>query len=336
MQKLDLKITELESPEYSRIVERAEKRIEEAISDALVSDQTRDNEIEISSFPIAVMMVAAANDTFLKRRYALAEAKRAYSILKQENKQKLTEIAQVFDWKIKPAQTNSRTGTTALSDFAIYFTNYLRNTGGLRESKWKLVNRTILSGQVYVTKDEAARLLAEEVRAHIEKKLEQEMGFTLPQTVIKRAERLKQLAFTKRGQIRQEEMPKETTIEAFPPCIRQLYNSAQAGRHISHIGRFALTSFLINSSMPVENVIECFRPASDFSERMTRYQVEHIAGDRGSRTKYIPPRCDTLRTHGVCPGMDEICRRVRHPLTYYKRKLRLIKTQTAPATAARA
>lgn len=331
-----MKITELESPEYSRIVERAEKRIEEAISDALVSDQTRDNEIEISSFPIAVMMVSAANDAFLKRRYALAEAKRVYNILKQEDKQKLTEIAHIFDWKIKPAQNHSRMPQTAPSDFTIHFTNYLKNTGGLRESKWKLVNRTMLSGQVYVAKNEAARLLAEEVRAHIEKKLDQKIGFTLPQTVIKRAERLKQLALTKRGQIRQEEMPKETIIEAFPPCISQLYNSAQTGRHISHIGRFALTSFLINSGMPVENVIECFRPASDFSERMTRYQVEHIAGDRGSRTKYIPPRCDTLRTHGVCPGMDEICRRVRHPLTYYKQKLRLIKTQTAPATAARA
>ena len=333
-----MKITELESQEYSRIVERAEKRIEEAISDALVSDQTRDNEIEISSFPIAVMMVSAANDSFLKRRYALAEAKRVYNILKQEDKEKLTEIAHIFDWKIKPAQNHSRMPQTAPSDFTIHFTNYLKNTGGLRESKWKLVNRTMLNGQVYVAKNEAARLLAEEVRAHIEKKLDQKIGFTLPQTVIKRAERLKQLALTKRGQIRQEEMPKETIIEAFPPCIRQLYNSAQTGRHISHIGRFALTSFLINSGMPVENVIECFRPASDFSERMTRYQVEHIAGDRGSRTQYIPPRCDTLRTHGVCPGMDEICRRVRHPLTYYKRKLRLIKTQTqtAPATAARA
>ena len=335
MQRLDLKITELDNPEYSRIFERAEKRIEEAILYALVNDRTRGDEIEIPSFPIAVMMVAATNDPFLKRRYALAEAKRAYNILKQESRQKLTEVAQVFNWKIKPAKTDMATPQIAPTNFTLHFTNYLKNTSNLRESKWKLVNRTMLNGEVYLTKDEAARLLAEEVRAHIEKKLELKIGFALPQTVIKRAERLKQLFLTKRGQMRQEEMPKETTVDAFPPCIRQLYNSAQTGRHISHIGRFALTSFLINSGMQVETVIECFRPASDFSERMTRYQVEHIAGDRGSRTKYIPPRCDTLRTHGVCPGMDEICRRVRHPLAYYRRKLRIIKTQT-PATAARA
>ncbi len=281
------------------------------------------------------MMVATTKDSFLKRRYALAEAKRAYNILKQENKQKLTEVAHIFYWEIKPTQAETAVPQTAAADFTIHFTNYLKNTSNLRESKWKLVNRTMINGEVYVTRDEAARLLAEEVRAHIENKLDLKIGFTLPQTVTKRAERLKQLSHTKRGQIRQEEMPKETTIAAFPPCIRELYNMAQTGRHISHIGRFALTSFLINSGMTIENVIECFRPASDFSERMTRYQVEHIAGDRGSRTKYIPPRCDTLRTHGVCPGMNEICRKVRHPLAYYRRKLRLIKTHTT-ATKERA
>jgi len=330
-----LKITELDNPEYSRIVDRAEKRIEEAILYAMVSDQTRNSEIEILSFPIAVMMATAANNPFLQRRYALAEAKRAYNILKQESRQKLTEVAQVFNWKMKPAKIDAATSQAAASDFATHFTNYLKNTGNLRESKWKLVNRTMRSGEVYLSKDEAARLLAEEVRAHVEKKLDLKIGFTLPEAVTKRGDRLKQLFLVKKGQMRREEMPKETTVDAFPPCISQLYNMAQTGRHISHIARFALTSFLINSGMTVENVIECFRPASDFSERMTRYQVEHIAGDRGSRTKYIPPRCDTLRTHGVCPGMDELCGKVRHPLAYYRRKLRIIKTQT-PTTATRA
>jgi len=84
--------------------------------------------------------------------------------------------------------------------------------------------------------------------------------------------------------------------------------------------------------MTVESVIDLFRSLSDFNERMTRYQVEHIAGGRGSRTKYIPPRCDTLRTHGVCPGMDDICKTIRHPLGYYRRKMRVVRTE-APAAS---
>jgi len=271
------------------------------------------------------MMVSTTNDSFLKRRYALAEAKRAYNLFKQENKDKITQIANTFDWKIKPAKSE-------LADFVLHFTHFLRNTTGFHETKWKLINRTMLNGEVLLTKDETARLLAEEVRGHVEKKLDTKMGLELPQSLSNRVERLRQLFLSRKGKMRLEEMPKEIVLDAFPPCMRALHNSALGGRHISHVGRFALTSFLINSGMTVENVVDCFRSSSDFNERMTRYQAEHIAGGRGSRTKYIPPKCDTLRTHGVCPGMDEICRRIRHPLAYYRRKLRIMKTAETPTT----
>jgi len=72
--------------------------------------------------------------------------------------------------------------------------------------------------------------------------------------------------------------------------------------------------------MPPEKVIDLFKSFSDFNERMTRYQVEHIAGERGSRTRYIPPKCGTLKTHGVCINPDELCKRVHHPLAYYRIK----------------
>jgi DNA primase large subunit len=77
--------------------------------------------------------------------------------------------------------------------------------------------------------------------------------------------------------------------------------------------------------MPPEKVIELFRNISDFNERMTRYQVEHIAGERGSRTPYISPKCDTLKTHGVCTNPDELCKRIHHPLTYYRIRLKTAK-----------
>jgi len=324
-----LKITDLTSPEYTQVLSRAEKRIEEAILYALVSEQERNDEIEILSFPIAVMMVSTTNDPFLKRRYALAEAKRAYNLLKQENKDKITQIANTFNWKIKPAKSET-------ADYTLYFTDYLRNTTGFQETKWKLVNRTMLDGEILLTRDETARLLAEEVRGHIERRLETKTGLELPEGIINRVERLQQLYQSRKGKMRLEEMPKEIVLDAFPPCIRQLYNTILSGRHISHVGRFALTSFLINSGMTVDNVVDLFRSLSDFNERMTRYQAEHIAGGRGSRTRYIPPKCDTLRTHGVCPGMDEICRRIRHPLAYYRRKLRIMKTATETPTAPRA
>jgi DNA primase large subunit len=323
---LDIKIDELASSEYNRILDRAEKRIEDAIINAIVDRKLRQNSIEIPSFPIAMMMVAAIDDSFIKKRYALAEAKGAHNQLEEEETERILEIAKNFNWKIKPArdETNEYKRTY---DFLLHFTDFLKNSTNFHETEWKLVNKPVSNGIVYIKKKDAIRLLQEEIRKHIEAKLNAKVG-TLPPNIMNRIERLKQLLAEKKGKIRLEEFPKKVVLSALPPCIKELYDATASGHHISHIGRFALTSFLVNIGMTPENVIDLFRSFSDFNERMTRYQVEHIAGERGTRTKYVPPRCDTLRTHGICHTTEEACKRLRHPLTYYRRKLRTMKTKT--------
>ena len=317
VKELDLKIEDISE----LILNRAEHRIEEALLYALVSTELRKEEIEISSFPVAVMMVASTTDKFMKKRYALAEAKRIYELLEEESKDKILEVTRVFNWKIRTVDDKPP------YEFALFFTDYLRNAAKIQAKGWKLVNRLVLNGEVYLIKGNVARLLQEEVRMHIEKKLDVKEKVALPQNVADRVERLKQ-AFTKqKGKIELEGFPKEVVISAFPPCAKHLYDEIASGHHLSHIGRFTLTSFLTNIGMTAEEVVDLYRSLSDFKERLTRYQVEHIAGGRGSRTKYIPPRCDTLRTHGVCTDMDKICERIRHPLAYYRKKLRTIKAE---------
>ena len=325
MKKLDIKIDDLASAEYKSVLDRAESRIEEAILFRTVSQKSSNDDVEIPSFPIAVMMVAATADSLIKSRYALAEAKRVSDLLKDERKEKVTEIANNFNWKIRPIEGHIN---VTPYDFALHFTDFLKNATGFHDKKWKLVNRLALNGEVYLTKSEVSRLLEEEVRRYVEGKLDTKVE-SLPQSIMNRVNRLKKLAIEKRGEIRLEEIPKSVILAAFPPCIKGLYDTMASGRPVSHIGRFALTSFLINIGMTVENAIDFFRSVSDFDERMTRYQVEHIAGVRGSRTKYIPPRCDTLRTHGICHTTDEICKKIRHPLAYYRRKLKTIKAEVA-------
>jgi DNA primase large subunit len=307
------------------VLDRAESRIEEAILFRTVSQKSPNDDVEIPSFPIAVMMVAATADSLIKSRYALAEAKRASELLEDERKEKVMEIATIFNWKLRIVEGEINAPPY---DFALSFPDFLNNATGFHDKKWKLVNRLLFNGEVYLTKHEISRLLEEEVRRYVEGKLDTKVG-SLPQSIMDRINLLKQLAIAKRGEIRREEIPKDVIIAAFPPCIKGLYDTMASGRPVSHIGRFALTSFLVNISMSVEDVVNFFRSVSDFDERMTRYQVEHIAGVRGSRTKYIPPRCDTLRTHGICHTTDEMCKRIRHPLAYYRRKLKTMKTEVA-------
>ncbi len=265
------------------------------------------------------MMVVALANSYLKKRYALAEAKGVYHQLEEEDSEKIIELAKNFDWNIKLVEDDAN---IEIYSFSLHFTNFLKNATVFRDEKWKLVNRLMFQGDVYLTKSEASRLLQEEVQKYIEGKLNVKID-SLPPNIMERTEQLKRLFVEKRGKFRsEEEIPQTVVTAAFPPCIRGLYDTIKSGHHLSHIGRFTLTSFLINIGMTVENVVDLFRSFSDFDERMTRYQVEHIAGEKGGRTKYIPPRCDTLHTHGVCVGADDICRRIRHPLAYYRRKLR--------------
>ena len=316
VEDLKLNIRDLSDPD-DPVVERAEDRLQEALLFATITKYSKKEDVEILSFPVAVLMASATKDPLIKRRYALAEAKRAYNLLKTEPKEKIMKIAENFQWKILQVNTSEKTPY----QFKIHFTDYLKNTTSLRRKKWKLVNRLLNNGNVYITKNEAARLLAEEIRRHIEGKMGTKELPELPENIMKKVESIKTLAITKREKIKLEEVPKTVVMEAFPPCIKSLYEKLSSGGHLSHIGRFALTSFLVNIGMPTEAIIDLFRNLSDFNERLTRYQVEHIAGERGSRTRYIPPKCETLKTHGVCINPDEICSRIRHPLMYYRRKL---------------
>jgi DNA primase large subunit len=321
---LGLQIEDLTSPAMEQILKRAEKRVREAITSARVTRDLRNIGTEISSYPVALLLVAATENSFVRKRYALAEAKQASMDLVCETKEKVLRVAENFGWKISLSPRNSKLP----QDFILHFSDYLRNTTHLSiDKKWKLINRILVDGDVYLNHSDIVRLLEEEIRKNIEERLTSTELTKLPPQITEIANRLKNLAVEKVGAAEMEGFPKVVVQEAYPPCIVALYEAASSSRHLSHIGRFTLTSFLINVGMSPEKLTELFKGFSDYNERMTRYQVEHIAGVRGSRTRYTPPNCDTLQTHGVCINRDANCRNARNPLICYRKKQRQLSPQ---------
>jgi DNA primase large subunit len=323
---LGLDINELESDFFVPFMDRAEKRVKEALLDVSdyaktqPLDDPKDYELELFSFPIAVMLVVGAEESFIKSRYALAEAKRASTLLDTEENEKLLEVANNFGWNARLVTDSDLQPYS----FAVRFPVFLKNTTSsavVHDNRWKLVNHLVIDGEVYLTGKEVSRLLEEEVRKYVEGRLDTKIK-SLPSSIMARVTRLKQLAAEKQEQIRLEEMPDRVVMDAFPTCIKGVYDRIAAGRPASHLGRFALTSFMLSVGMSPEDVFKFFRSVSDFNERMTRYQVEHIAGTRGSGTKYTPPNCATLRTHGLCVSPEYECRGAVNPLICYKRKLK--------------
>jgi DNA primase large subunit len=313
IEKLELTIQNLINPENAPILNRAQQRIENAINNVTVGDMVKDKTTEISSFPTAIILALATKSSLIKKRYALSEAKTAYNKMLSEPKTKILAIAQDFDWDL-----TLNVGQLPY-DFCLSFNSYLQNASHLRDGKWKLVNRVLSNGKVYLNHAETVRLLQEAIKNRIEKRLDLSELKNLPNGISEIADKLNLLAQETIGQ-ELDSLPKVVVQEAFPPCVNALYAAASQNRHLSHIGRFTLTSFLVNVGMSPEKLTELFRSFSDFNERLTSYQVEHIAGERGSGTKYKPPQCSVLKTHGVCVNSDELCRRIYHPLGYYKRK----------------
>ncbi|MFW9853280.1 MAG: DNA primase regulatory subunit PriL, partial [Candidatus Thorarchaeota archaeon] len=190
----------------------------------------------------------------------------------------------------------------------LHFIDYIKNIKNMNELKWKLTNRYLKDGYVEITRNEAARLIEEEIQSKILEKTKRKIG--PPEVLEEILENIK-------------EITKKKIV--LPPCIKKLFDTLSAGGRLSHLGRFTLTSFFVNTGASEEDIMNFFKSASDFDENKTKYQIEHISGRKGGKTKYKPPKCDTLKTHGLCFSPDEICNRIAHPLSYYKLKIKLRK-----------
>ena len=321
---VDIRLEELDRPEFAKAVSRALQRIQETLDIGIVTWKNLANEaereIEVLSFPIAAAIVINIGDDFLRRRFADAESKRSYSLLVEtENDAKVVENAvKYLQWRARVVPLGRRPWPSA--EVALHFVDYLRNAVRFHEDEWKLVNRTLNGGEVFLRKNELARLITEEARARMGKMLEHSPRADLPPSLAEKVEEIKRVLIQRKEKFGTEELPKTIVVTAFPPCVRKLNDALTNGQHLSHMGRFTLTSFLLRIGRSAEELVKLYTSVSDFSESLTRYQVEHIAGQKGSGTQYTPPNCRSLQTHNLCPGSDDLCKTLRHPLSYYRRK----------------
>ncbi|MDD4162706.1 MAG: DNA primase large subunit PriL [Methanothrix sp.] len=264
---------------------------------------------ELLSYPLARVMVSCLGDGILLRRYALAEAKLAYRRMQNE-KEGLTMLAD--DLGLHPQGPGP---------YKIHFSEYIRSAHGMHSPKWKLTNRDLFQGYLTVTEEELKRIMEEAAREKVLKglplpvdekicaSLEEYLGPLKEQLEVIRARDKVDLGKVEEG--------------AFPPCIKKMLSDVAKGTNLAHSARFALVSFLLQINMTPEEIVSLFNTSPDYDAEKTRYQVEHIAGASG--TIYKPPACATMTTYGNCPGEDELCRRIRHPLSYYERRMRTFK-----------
>ncbi len=323
---IKLTVEDLTTSIGRKILERAYEKIIEAIKYSRTTiDLSQDPEVEILSFPVTLLLLTLLGDKSLIIKYAVAESKRVGELLKTESLEKLYYIAKnTFNWYIELC--NEEVNGIKFN-VKIHFTDYIKFIPQ-SSKEWKLVNRFVKQGMVYIHKSELARLLEEAVKKLIIEKCEKANVFipNIPSIVAEYLEKISRVWSRNRADI--ETVTKITTEHSedlYPPCIKKLLDDLKSGKNLPHAARFALATFLLNIGKDVEEVLNLFRYSPDFNEKIARYQVEHLAGLRGSRIKYVPYKCANMRSLGLCVDIEgKLCKGINHPLQYYYRALRRV------------
>jgi DNA primase large subunit len=322
---VNLSLEDLASDDSQSYLDQAISRIKQAIVDGRIPVESTLAEVDVLAYPIALLLVSILCGEGTRRRYALAEGKRGYQLLRMEPADKLQQIAtRNFGWRSK--QVDVDVGNSHFS-LALHFKDYIRNAAKIHDLRWELINRVLMTGYVLLTTDDFARLLEEEVQARVLERTRDKLNVTLPGTVEAKVSLLRPILEAWERRFSFDKMPHEALMAALPPCMKNLLSILQTSRHMPHMGNFALAAFLLNIGLTEEEALKLFMALTDFDERIARYQIEHIAGRHGSRTKYTAPNCPKMRMHGLCINPDELCATVTHPLSYYRRKARFMQRE---------
>lgn len=306
--------SEFDRPEMKHIIERAAERIETEIN-----GKTYDNleiyEREILTFLVTLMMVKNIGVEPVIRKYSLFESMRAEKYLtadlgkeKDEQKRRLL-LFKIFE-ELFRVRVDIDANNTRL--YQVKVTDYLKRASHFHEVEWKLINRLVNQGYVYLDPDETVRLIRNELSALIYERVKAMQLSTLPDAIRIKIEELK-------PKILPRYEYRATIVTDYPPCVKHALEVMGKGENLPHSARVMLATYMLAIGKPVDEIVMMYENAPDFNEKITRYQVEHLAGMKGSHTKYSVPSCDKLRNENLCFATAE-CDGIINPMQFGRKR----------------
>ena len=295
-------------PDLQIIVDKAYERIESA-TDGKIYNPKFDNS-DTFSFLIAIILLKLSGMNTLINRFSLAEARRAEKFLEKDlvdNSNKTSEelaikiIRDIFSVSVKKSKNH----------FVIPIPDYLRHAVNFHELEWKLVNRHVDNGMVFLSPHETVRLIRRELSGYIRSRIRAANTPSLYKGFEDKVNRLADLA---------KKFPVSITVSTeYPPCIKHAIDVLESGENLSHSGRFMLATFLLGRGQSIDEIAPLFKNAPDYNEKVTRYQINQIAGETGSNTKYSCPSCEKLKSNDLCFIIPE-CGNIINPMQFGKKR----------------
>ena len=263
---------------------------------------------EVFSFLLSIILLKLTGIPTLAKRFALSEAMRAESYLEKDlknisngsNELPIRIIEDLFSITIKKRD----------DFFVMPISDYIRHSVYFHEREWKLINRHVENGQVFLTPHQTVRLVRKELGTYITSKILTGKKPSMIPGFEKFVNSL--LSYSKKFSV------SVVHTGEYPPCIKHAIEVLEKGENLPHSGRFMLATFLLSKGQSVDQIAPLFKNAPDYNERVTLYQLNHLAGTSGSGTQYSCPSCEKLRTQSLCFAIPE-CDNIVTPLQFGKR-----------------
>ena len=306
-------------PDLQVIVDKAYERIESAVADKTYYSELDDpNEkdtvlpLNIFSFLIAIVLLKLSGLNTLINKFSLAEARRAEKFLQRDlvsNSDKTSEEFAIKIFRDIFSVTIKKTGDY----FVIPIPDYLKHAVNFHEREWKLVNRHVEKGMVFLSPHESVRLIRWQLSGYIGSKIKTASTPSMSDGFKDKVKKLSNLA---------KKFVVTTVVSgAYPPCVEHAIEVLNKGENLSHSGRFMLATFLLGRGKTIDEIAPLFKNAPDYNEKVTRYQIKQLSGETGgNKTKYACPSCEKIQSNNLCYITPD-CDNIINPMQFGKKRL---------------
>ncbi len=294
----------------AKILDKSIRRVWISLNGEVYYD-IADTDEEIISFILALIILKLVNISSATKKFALSEARRVERFLVRDLKSANYDVRDAILTKI----FHDTFGIDIINDNNIYkikVIDYLKRSRYFNDKYWKLINRDLYDGYIHLELDEITRLIREEVSVLINEKIEKISIKDIPESIKSRAAIL-------RESLSNDHRFKPFTYNNnwYPPCILNILKILEDGNNPPHSARFVLATFMLAKGKSIEEVCSLFERAPDYNEKITRYQVEFLAGKRSGKS-YNCPNCDKIASENLC-FRNEDCDNIKTPLQFRKR-----------------
>jgi DNA primase large subunit len=307
-------LQEFDRTEMEFILNRSFNKIDNFIKNGETNYKLEKFEIEILTFLASLLILKSASIDIITKKFALFESMRFEKYLVEDLKNSFKDekkrliLLKIFNEIFK---IDIFFETVVNEFYKIRVIDYIHRSIVFHEEEWKLINRTVKNGFVYLNVNEIVRLFRNELSLLIIDKIKNMKLVTFPDKVLKKSQNLKIYwdSINKKSKVLDHVNKKRTT----PPCIDHIYKVLNNGENLPHSARLLLATFLLFSEKNIEEIIEIFKKLPDYNEQITRYQLEHLSGKKGSSKKYFVPSCEKIKLQNLCYETF-VCKGIINPI----------------------